>query len=291
MPQVLFAGLTTVDIQYFVDQFPGPNQKLKCAPPDVLVGGPAANAAAGFAFLQGGATLLTAIGNNSFSQFILDDFEVLNIHAIDFVNCRKIDPVVAAVITSPNGDRTILSHHPVDLPFVLDFDNLLNQLKPEAILVDGFYPAMTLALCHSARQQKIPVVFDGGSWKAHLDGLLPFLDIVICSADFMPPSCFSHSGVLDFFRERGIQKVAISRGADPILFCEEGEIGEIPVEKGEVVDTLGAGDFLHGAFCYYWTKNFDFAESLRKASQFATVTCSYHGTRSCFKELSPGEFL
>ena len=63
----LFIGLTTIDIQYFVETFPGSNRKVKTATPDILVGGPATNAAVAFAHLNGRAFLASAAGRNSFS--------------------------------------------------------------------------------------------------------------------------------------------------------------------------------------------------------------------------------
>ncbi|RKD90061.1 PfkB family carbohydrate kinase [Mangrovibacterium diazotrophicum] len=292
MPDVLFAGLTTIDIQYFVDQFPGSNQKIKSASPAILVGGPAANAAAAYAFLKGNATILTAIGRNPFRKTILKDFGSLNIGAIDFIEDEEQEAVLATVITSSNGDRAIVSHHPDDHSArSIDFGNFLEQLNPSIIMIDGFYPTMTLELCQEAKRREVTVVFDGGSWKTHLDELIPLLDIVICSADFMPPGCSTHSEVIDFFQAHGIKRIAISRGEHSILFSEEGDIKEIPVGKRLVIDSLGAGDFLHGAFCYYWHKGLDFEASLRASSEFASATCSYKGTRTCFSELIQSEFV
>jgi sugar/nucleoside kinase (ribokinase family) len=43
------------------------------------------------------------------------------------------------------------------------------------------------------------------------------------------------------------------------------------------VDTLGAGDVFHGAFCYYFAQTGDFAGSLQAASRVAAVSCRYFG--------------
>ncbi|WP_163711814.1 PfkB family carbohydrate kinase [Mangrovibacterium lignilyticum] len=290
MPQVLFAGLTTLDMQYQVDQFPGSNEKVKCKPPDILVGGPAANAAAAFAFLNGDSLLLTAIGANSFYQFIDEDFKRFGIRAIDFIEGKKVNPVFASVITSSNGDRTILSHHPENHKLDLSFADLLIEEKPAAILVDGFYPDMTLSLCRAAKEQNITTIFDGGSWKPHLSDLIPLLDLVICSAEFMPPGCSTHQDVFEYFRNQGITQIAISRGEKSILYCEGGDIQEIQTVNQQIIDSLGAGDFLHGAFCYYWLKDRNFKTSLAKAGKIATATCNYTGTRNCFKELQQSKF-
>ena len=52
--RALFVGLTTIDIQYFVNEFPASNRKIKTNPPDLFVGGPATNAAVAFAKLRQG---------------------------------------------------------------------------------------------------------------------------------------------------------------------------------------------------------------------------------------------
>jgi sugar/nucleoside kinase (ribokinase family) len=49
----------------------------------------------------------------------------------------------------------------------------------------------------------------------------------------------------------------------------------------KVVDTLGAGDFLHGAFCsYYLQLNLNFENALNQAANLATFTCKFEGTRN-----------
>ena len=66
----LFIGLTTIDIQYFVDTFPESNRKVKTEAPEIFVGGPATNAAVAFAKLNNGAFLASPVGKNPF-QIVL----------------------------------------------------------------------------------------------------------------------------------------------------------------------------------------------------------------------------
>lgn len=281
MPNVLFAGLSTIDIQFFVDQFPGSNEKVKCKVPDILVGGPALNAAVAYSFLNKGAYLLSAVGKNPFKSLIQEDLQQHGVQLIDLITEKEINPVLASVITSSNGDRSILSHHPEDHAVGIDIRNLFEQLKPELVMVDGFYPKMTTAVCEEAKNREIPIVFDGGSWKPHLEQIIPYLDFIICSADFCPPGCLTKDDVLHYFEQQQKKYVAISRGSDSIL-CSSQQ--EITIEKMKIKDSLGAGDFLHGAFCFYWLKSRDFRLSLQQASKFASATCKYEGTRKCFGE-------
>ena len=291
MPQVLFAGLTTIDIQYFVEQFPGTNEKVKCAPPEVLVGGPAANAAAAYSFLNGESHLITAVGTNSFTSLIQADYNYCGIRAIDYIANKSVEPVLATVITSKTGERTIFSHQPEDHCHDVDIARLLETNDPEVLMIDGFYPALTKDLCREAKLRGIPVVLDAGSWKSHLSDILSYLNMVICSADFFPPDCTTHEEVINFFRNNGVDLVAVSRGEEALVYCDGTEIKEIPIDQKPIVDSLGAGDFLHGAFCYYWLQHKNFAEGLKKACHFATVSCQYPGTRICFTSMKRYDFV
>jgi len=54
----------------------------------------------------------------------------------------------------------------------------------------------------------------------------------------------------------------------------------IAVTKIRAVDTLGAGDIFHGAFCYYISQpGYEFREALSAAAHVATFSCRDPGTR------------
>ncbi len=55
---------------------------------------------------------------------------------------------------------------------------------------------------------------------------------------------------------------------------------KIPVPQVDALDTLGAGDVLHGAFCYYLAEGFDRREALRRAAIIASGSCCYFGTHT-----------
>jgi len=279
----LFVGLTTIDIQYFVDEFPERNTKLKTNAPDILVGGPATNAAVAFSYLNKGALLATIVGENSFTSFIKDDCRETKIGLIDVVEGRKLNPIVASVVTSGNGDRNIFTHNPSVIQSELIPSELLKKVNPEIILLDGFYPEFSLACAKLAKAKNIPLVIDCGSWKPQYEEILKYTDIAICSADFFPPGCENSTDVFNYLNTLGICKIAISRGEKSILFQQGSNMGEIEIEKVEIVDTLGAGDFLHGAFCYYYLLSSSFQDSLHKASKLASNSCSFKGTREWLK--------
>jgi sugar/nucleoside kinase (ribokinase family) len=281
----LFVGLTTIDIQYFVDSFPTSNKKVKTEPPAILTGGSATNAAVAFSHLNTRAFLATAVGSNPFSVFIKNDLAACNVRQFDLIENQFKNAVMASVVTSgDNGDRTIFTHHPEEIKPEITPAKLLADTNPDILMLDGFYPEFSTECAQIAKRKGIPVVLDCGSWKPQFTHLIPLADIAICSSDFLPPNCSYTNHVFDYLHKKGIKKAAISRGGSSLLFTDEQERGEVAVEKTAVKDTLGAGDFLHGAFCYYYlSTGFNFRNALKHASKLASFACRHPGTRDWLK--------
>jgi sugar/nucleoside kinase (ribokinase family) len=98
--------------------------------------------------------------------------------------------------------------------------------------------------------------------------------VAICSERFAVPSAVADAqSTLAWFAEQGVPHVAVTRGARPILALDRGRRFEIEIEPVEAVDTLGAGDVLHGAFCFFLAQGEDFESSLRRAADIATRSC------------------
>ena len=275
--RALFVGLTTIDIQYFVDSFPLSNVKVKTDSPKIYVGGPASNAAVAFAKLNKGTYLASASGKNAFSSFVYNDFKSTGIYHFDLAKNQMINPVIASVITSKkNGDRNIFTHNPKLKNTDFNAQELFETIKPELLLLDGFYPEFALDCAKLAKKNSIPVVIDCGSWKPQFEEILSFVDVAICSADFYPPDCLTPKQVFNYLKRKNIKDIAISNGRDNIIIAE-GE--KIRIQDVKVADTLGAGDFLHGSFCYYYLLSGNFVQALIEASKVATKSCEYKGTR------------
>ena len=188
--------------------------------------------------------------------------------------------VLASIITNRgSGDRTIITHNPEQPSTRINIDKLLNPC-PDVLMLDGFYPETAVRLAEKAKKLGIPVVFDGGSWKPWLSGLLPYIDYAICSADFMPPDCQNREDVFQYLSLHGILNSAITRGEKSIIIKEKNNISELSVDPViGVVDTLGAGDAFHGAFCFFLLKHLNFSSALKEASKIAGLSCKLEGTR------------
>lgn len=272
----LFIGLTTLDIQYFVNEHPLANTKIKTNRPVTAAGGPAANAAIAFAFLGGEAHFITAIGCNDFSGFLNNDLAQHQVMVIDVAADSEFHPIVATIITNTaNSDRTIVTHHP-EKDVVASFSHKIPDLNGfDFVFTDSFYPEIALPILQTAREKNLPVIFDGGSWKPQMADLLPLVDVAICSNNFYPPGIDTIVEIFNSIGKIGVKHIAISRGEKNIV----SNSGEIEIEKVEAIDSLGAGDILHGAFCYFFVEEGDFNTALKKASVVASFSTLFKGTR------------
>ncbi len=282
-PKGLFVGITTVDLQYLVDAFPEENLKTNSSQFHLSTGGPATNAAVAFSYLGGRSALVSEIGQHAFTRFIREELALYDIDVVDLSPSSSKLPTFSSIFTTKSsGDRSIVSfttdkavYSKSDLPQISvdDFDILL---------VDGLQMQVSQLISAQAKQNGIPVVLDGGSWKNGMETLLKFVDVAICSADFRPPGTLPDSQpaeVLDYLAASGVTYAAITRGEKPILFYDGDKQGELPVKQLNVVDTLGAGDIFHGAFCYYFSRLKDFEAALGHASRVAAKSCASFGTR------------
>lgn len=282
----LFVGLCTKDILYYTDDLPAHNHKSKTDDFTVYIGGPAANAAITYAALGGDAILATCLGDSTESRAMIEE---LNGYGVKVLNYSEYDevPNTACIVVSSDGKRTILSgQHKFevnreydlgDYGFVL-FD--CNQQEISLDILAGF-----------ERSEGRTVVLDAGSFKPNMERFLERADIVIASEDFKDAA-----GHTIFEMNCNAAHKAITRGEKPILYgrkddSQEGTCSlcfqkELSVESVQAVDTLGAGDIFHGAFCYgYFEKGYSCEEALIFAGKVASESVKYRGPREWMKYL------
>jgi sugar/nucleoside kinase (ribokinase family) len=283
-PCGVFAGVAAVDIIYGVERVPNENSKIMADRRLLVAGGPAANAAITFGFLNGQARLISAVGTHALASIIHSDLALGNVELVDLAPPGFAPIISSILITKNSGQRTVISSTGPRLQLASDSRSLD---AANFLLVDGHYLSIAIELARMAHERDIPVILDGGSWKPGLDQLLPLVDVAICSDDFHPPDAISDDDVVRFLNQAGVRHIAITHGEHPVrYFSAGGSNGRIPVPQITAVDTLGAGDIFHGAFCYSWSGSGDFAGSLEFAVKVASESCRYFGPREWMRHFS-----
>jgi sugar/nucleoside kinase (ribokinase family) len=276
----LFVGLTTLDFIYLSDRPLQANQKVVAQDYLTVAGGPATNAAVAFNYFGNQAKLLSVLGKHPLTELIKSDLSQQGVATIDLIPDKSDTPPVSSiVVTAATGERAIISLNAVKSqanPEIVSPDLLANI---DLVLLDGHQLEVSLKVAAIAKSKQIPIILDGGSWKPRLEELLSWVDYAICSANFYPTQCQQTEDVFDFLQDCGIQYIAITQGEQAIRYRERGNNSAIPVPTIKPVDTLGAGDIFHGAFCHYILQE-DFPTALKLAAKVASRSCLSFGTRS-----------
>lgn len=278
----LFIGLITLDFIYLAPSSPQNNQKLVATDYSVASGGPATNASVTFSYLGNNAEIVGILGSHPITALIKDDLRNYQVKIIDLDPTIQASPPVSSIIVTENtGERAVISINAVKTPAKIENipDDILKNV--DIILIDGHQIAVSQIIAQKARENKIPIVIDGGSWKSGFEKLLPFVDYAIISANFYPPHCENQAEILEYLQSFHIPHVAITQGEKAIKYITNGNQGLIKIPPIQVKDTLGAGDIFHGAFCHYiLALEHDFIMALTQAAQIAGKACQSFGTRS-----------
>ena len=203
---------------------------------------------------------------------------------LDDVEIRAGCPNQSAyiVIDQSTGERTIFWHR----PDCLAIDPA--HITPEKITcarmlhVDGHDTPAVARAARIARDHGIPVSVDVDNVYPGFDQVLACVDYLVGSTEF--PARWT--GERDPFRaleriqnEYGMRVAAMTLGRYGALAREDGRFVYSPGFVVNCVDTTGAGDVFHGAFCYSVLKGATVRDALEFSNAMAALNCTRLGAR------------
>jgi sugar/nucleoside kinase (ribokinase family) len=287
-PRVLFLGRTTLDVLYWLDRLPEEDTKVYARHLQAAPGGPALNAAITHSLLGGKALVVSALGGGPWAAPIRSELERHDLALLDLAGGTGYEaPLCTVLVNAASGSRTIVNPplSTVELrhlgpEWTAEVPASWGEIPPVA-LTDGFFIEETWALLASCENAGAALILDGGSWKPGTERLAPLLTAAICGERFaVPGHAAGPDALFAWFAGQGVPYAAVTRGANSILGWDRGRRFEIETAKVEAKDTLGAGDVLHGAFCYHFAQEPDFEGALRKAAAIATLSCQSLGAQA-----------
>jgi sugar/nucleoside kinase (ribokinase family) len=288
----LFVGLSTLDIIQRVEKLPGPNAKATALRQDVAGGGPGLNAAVVFAALGGRATLLTRLGSSGIARLVHDDVTSHCVDVLDVADGEYVPAVSTIVVQDATGDRRVVStdarggapgRRPVPLHERQVAERLQELEDIDVVHLDGHHPDLAMAVARWAQGRVALRVIDAGRWKAVLAELVPLCTDVICSADFEVPG--EHQDPLSWLLSNGVGLAALTDGDAAVRWATPSAHGTVNPAPTSVVDTLGAGDFFHGAYSFARAVRDQAGRPLTPsaclafAGKVAALKCAQPGTR------------
>jgi len=282
-PRILCAGIIVLDEVFRVAEFPQADAKVEAKQHFVVNGGCAANAAVAIARLGGAAALAGPLGGPPGE----DDNGDLVLRAlarenVDARACQRVDGLataLSAIFINARSERTIVTYRDDRIAAVTPDDPQALVAAADIVLADNRYPAFVTPICAAARARGVPVVLDGDKATVADDPLFRLASHIIFSSECLRATtgCDDLAAGLARIAKHSDAFLAASNGPGDILFLADGACRRSPVFAVPAVDTLGAGDALHGGFALALAEGQSEVAALRFGAAVAGIKCSRVG--------------
>src|SRR5215831_14834213 len=280
---VVGVGLNATDTLLVVPHFPAYAGKAPFQEEILSPGGQVASAMVTCAKLGLRTKYIGTVGDDERGRVQMQSLQGSGIN-LDHVQIRRncANQSAYIIIDRSTGERTVLWRR--DDCLRIDPD----QIAPEQIAcarllhIDGHDTPAVAHAAALARRHGIPVTVDVDTIYHGFDRVLPNIDYLVASSEF--PAAWT--GVNDPFRaletiqtEYGMKVAAMTLGAHGSLARENGRFFYSPAFVVNCVDTTGAGDVFHGAFCYAVLQGMPMRDALDFSNAMAALNCTALGAR------------
>jgi sulfofructose kinase len=284
---VVGVGLNATDTLIVIPHFPAYGGKVPFHEEILSPGGQVASAMVTCAQLGLRSKYIGTIGDDLRGQIQMESLQSSGVN-LDHVQLRKGCPNQSAyiLIDQSTGERTVFWNRP-DCLAILPEEITDEQIATARLLhIDGHDTAAVGHAAQIARAHGIPVTVDVDTIYAGFEKVLPFVDYLIASSEF--PGRWTK--IEDPFQslsalqsEYGMKVAAMTLGAHGSLALIEGEFVYSPAYVVNCLDTTGAGDVFHGAFCYAVLQDMPIGEALDFSNAMAALNCTAVGARGGIK--------
>jgi sulfofructose kinase len=282
-PRILCAGIIVLDEVFRVEEFPKADGKVEAKGHFVVNGGCAANAAVAIARLGGRAALAGPLGGPAGKDDNGDRvLAALSRENVDTRACQRVDGLstaISAIFINARGDRTIVTYREHGIAATVPDDPEALAASADLVLADNRFPQFARPICEAARRRKLPVVLDADKPTVVDDPLFRVASHVVFSSEcLLATTGDSDLGEgLKTIARHSDAFLAVSNGPNDILILEAGAFRRVPVFPIRAVDTLGAGDALHGGFALALAEGRSEDEALRFGAAVAGIKCTRIG--------------
>lgn len=292
---VVGVGLNATDTLIILPRFPAYGGKVPFEREILSPGGQVASAMVTCSKLGLRAKYIGTLGDDERGRVQLESLRSSGVNIEDIevrANCPNQSAYI--LVDRTTGERTVLWHR--DECLRIDPAHLTREKIACARLlhIDGHDTPAVARAAEIARAHHIPVTVDVDTIYPGFERVLPNVDYLIASSEF--PSRWTHES--DPFRaleiiqnEYGMRVAAMTLGANGALARVDGKFIYSPGFVVDCVDTTGAGDVFHGAFCYSVIESMPVRDALEFSNAMAALNCTALGARGHIASLAEAQAL
>ncbi|MCY9861302.1 PfkB family carbohydrate kinase [Vibrio coralliirubri] len=296
---IICAGLACFDQFFFIDGAIKENFKKYSHQFMDTGGGPCGNAAYLLGVWGEKPYFAGKIGLDTYGEVLLSEFAEADVDTRLVARPDGFSTVMSAiVVNNESGSRTIITRkekfsEDAFSPNLYYFKQV-KSIKPKVILMDGHEVAISKLIAEANPNAK--AVLDAGKLKPELIDLLPVTTHLVASEQFINEYSESEdwqdndAKLLVIFNElksnmRIDSKVYVTLGENGCAYLDEGKVKRLSAFKVKAVDTTGAGDIFHGAFCFGLVRGWEDEKILTFASATSALSIQKQGVRCAIPEL------
>lgn len=262
----IFIGHSYIDVSMRAEAMPQGDEKTVAEDYAVSFGGAAVTAAFACAKLGRKVDLLTTVAPDWLGHMFTDMASTYGVR----LHPRKVARSSLSFIFPKGGKRAILRAR--DDKFLEAFPRL-DLSESRLIHLDGHMGDAAIRYAKAARERGILVSLDGGAMRPCLEELIGFVDIAVVALKLCEQMSLTEAQMLAWLKGKGCRIGAVTNGEKGVLWYDEvGDVSRLPalaVPPAKIVDTSGAGDVFHGAYCASylerpdaaWREHFEFARA------------------------------
>jgi sulfofructose kinase len=280
---VVGVGLNATDTMILIPHFPSYGGKVPFTTEIMSPGGQVASAMVCCAKLGLRTRYIGAIGDDERGRIQWESLQGTGIN-LDHVQVRQncANQSAYILIDQRTGERTVFWNRPDCLK--MEPSELSDEMISSAGLlhIDGHDTTLVAEAARIARRHGIPVTVDVDTIYKGFEDVLPNVDYLITSSEF-PARWTGEDDPLKALEriqnEYGMRCAAMTLGAHGALALMDGRFHYSPGFVVSCLDTTGAGDIFHGAFCYSLVRGFQLDEALEFSNAMAALNCMAMGAR------------
>jgi sugar/nucleoside kinase (ribokinase family) len=283
MYDVACLGILVADtIAKKVDQLPEKGLLLPIESISLHTGGCAVNTGTDLARLGLKASIIGAVGNDSFGEFLVSELKREGLNVDGLTQKEGVNTSSSVLLVSESGERTILHCYGSNAAFTYDDINFDIIKDAKILFVAGVNLMASFdgkpcgRVVKKAKEMGVYTALDtawdaSGRWMELVEPSLPYLDLFIPSYEEarMIAGKDDPEEIADVFLEKGVGLAVIKLGKDGCFIkSKTGEKCKIPTYTDiKAVDTTGAGDSFVAGFLTGILQGWD----LEKCGKFANA--------------------
>ena len=283
MKKVVGLGACVLDTLISCDSYPAEDKKQKAESIFLSGGGPVGNALVVISKLGVKAEVIGGFGSDNAGKYLLDDFKK---YGVGVENATVVEGATSftsyIVLAKDKASRTCV----FDRGSVPDEPNFL-QLSAldnaDVLHLDGNYLECALAAAKYAKEKGVKVSLDAGGLYAGIERLLPYVDILIPSAEFalgLTKKSTIEAAMYALNEKYSPEILVVTDGSNGGYYMQNGQAVHYESVKVKAVDTNGAGDTFHGAFVAAYCEGKTIEKCCEFASKVAAYKCTQIGART-----------